>query len=395
MFKLILVSLIFISTLFSSIIQEEEWQNGETLLTFFEKNNISLQVYYNLAREDKELVTEIIAGVKFYKLKDEKTGVIKQLLIPISDEMQIHISQNNNLDYNLNIIPIIYNQKDESLALSIKSSPYQDIINQTNNKVLANEFISVYKRSIDFRRDLRKDDELVILYKQKYRLGKPFSLPLITATMIETRKKPNFLFLYSDGRYYNKDGKAIEGFLMNRPVVFTRISSSFTLKRWHPILKRYRAHLGVDYAARKGTPVKAAANGKIVYRSRKGGYGKTVQIQHNGGYKTLYAHLNNYNKFARLGKRVRKGQVIGYVGNTGMSTGPHLHFGVYKNNRAINPSKVIKVTKTQLYGVKKRNFLKAIKKSKDLIHTAIVDRKEPHRIEAFASLIDLQNIKYL
>jgi murein DD-endopeptidase MepM/ murein hydrolase activator NlpD len=201
--------------------------------------------------------------------------------------------------------------------------------------------------------------------------------------MIETRKKANFLFLYSDGRYYNQKGKAIEGFLMRRPVVFTRISSSFTLKRWHPILKRYRAHLGIDYAAKRGTPVKAAANGKIIYRARKGGYGKTVQIKHEGGYKTLYAHLNNYNKFARLGKRVRKGQVIGYVGNTGMSTGPHLHFGVYKNNRAINPAKVIKITRTQLYGKKKKEFFKSIIKYKNLIHTAMSNKRKPHKIQYF------------
>jgi murein DD-endopeptidase MepM/ murein hydrolase activator NlpD len=120
------------------------------------------------------------------------------------------------------------------------------------------------------------------------------------------------------------------------PVAFSRISSRFSLGRKHPVLNRIRAHKGVDYAAPKGTPVKATGDGKIVHRGRKGGYGNTIVIQHGTRYSTLYAHLNGYSRHSKPGSRVKQGQIIGYVGQTGLATGPHLHYefrlnGVHRN----------------------------------------------------------------
>ena len=120
------------------------------------------------------------------------------------------------------------------------------------------------------------------------------------------------------------------------PVDFRRISSRFTPERWHPVLGVKRPHRGVDYAASTGTPVRAAGEGKIIHRGRKGGYGNTIVIQHTHGYSTLYAHLSRYNKKAKLGSKVPQGQVIGYVGQSGLATGPHLHYefrvnGVHRN----------------------------------------------------------------
>ncbi|MDA7848260.1 M23 family metallopeptidase, partial [Sulfurospirillum sp.] len=172
-----------------------------------------------------------------------------------------------------------------------------------------------------------------------------------------------------------------------------RISDRFTYKRWHPILKRYRAHLGIDYAARRGTPIKAAGNGKIVQLGRKGGYGKTITIRHDNGYKTLYAHMKGYRKGMKRGKWVKKGQVIGYVGSTGMSTGPHLHFGLYKNNRAINPNSVVKVTKSKLTGKKRKEFFTYIKKYKKDIEVALNDYENPKKEKSFDYIVSLDSNK--
>jgi len=119
-------------------------------------------------------------------------------------------------------------------------------------------------------------------------------------------------------------------------VDFTRISSRFNLKRKHPILHKIRAHRGVDYAARRGTPIKAAGDGKVIHAGRKGGFGKTVILKHGTSYTTLYAHLDKYGRGIRRGKTVRQGQIIGYVGSTGLASGPHLHYefrvnGVHRN----------------------------------------------------------------
>ena len=123
---------------------------------------------------------------------------------------------------------------------------------------------------------------------------------------------------------------------LRTPVAFSRISSRFSTGRKHPVLNRIRAHKGVDYAAARGTPVKATGAGKITLRGKKGGYGKTVVIQHGSRYSTLYAHLNNYARGLKTGSRVQQGQIIGYVGSTGLATGPHLHYefrlnGVHRN----------------------------------------------------------------
>jgi murein DD-endopeptidase MepM/ murein hydrolase activator NlpD len=124
---------------------------------------------------------------------------------------------------------------------------------------------------------------------------------------------------------------------LKTPVKFSRISSRFTKKRWHPVLKRWRSHRGVDYAAARGTPIKATSNGKISYRGRKGGYGKAIFIQQGNTYATVYGHMSNYAKGLRKGSKVKQGQVIGYVGSTGLATGPHLHYELRVNGKHRNP----------------------------------------------------------
>ena len=127
---------------------------------------------------------------------------------------------------------------------------------------------------------------------------------------------------------------------LRTPVDFARISSHFNLKRKHPILNRIRAHKGTDYAAPTGTPIKAAGDGKVTWAGTKGGYGRTVMIQHGQSYKTLYAHMNKYGRGIKNGVRVKQGQIIGYVGSSGLATGPHLHYEFYLNGAVRNPVRV-------------------------------------------------------
>lgn len=368
------------TALFGAHVDELKWENGETFLTFLTKNSIPTKVYYGLDREDQELVAEIRANQKYHVLKDAKNK-LEQALIPISEEMQIHVFKDKE-NFIVDVIPINYDLREESLTLSVELSPYQDIINSTGNVALASEFLSSYGNSIDFRRELQKNDKLVILYSQKYRLGKLFGEPKIEASMVETAGKENYLFLYDSGSYYNEKGIAMDGSFLKVPLNYKRISSKFTLKRWHPILKRYRAHLGVDYAAPKGTAVKSAGKGRIIHKGRKGGYGKTIIVQHDSGYKTLYAHLNGYRKGLRVGKRVKQGDLIGYVGTTGVSTGPHLHFGVYKNSKPINPANAVKTYITKkLKGKKRKEFLALADKHKKFIQNAIKQNLAPEKIK--------------
>ncbi len=391
MFRYIFFIIFFTIFLQASYLQELEWKKGESFLSFLESQNIPVSIYYELDREDRELATEIVSGRRFHILRDDDGG-IEQVLIPVGEELQLHLVKDKRTKkFSMQITPISYKTEHLSATISIKHSPYLDIVKATNNRPLANEFVNAYKKSLNFR-NLKIGDRLVIFYTQRKRLGKKFGQPIIEAGMIEIRGEKNFIFLYDENRYFNDKGKEVEGYLLRLPLnSYKRVSSKFTYKRWHPILKRYRAHLGIDYAARRGTLVKASGNGTIIWVGRKGGYGKTIQIRHTDGYKTLYAHLKGYKKGLRRGQKVSKGKTIGYVGNTGISTGPHLHFGLYKHNRAINPNKVVKITKSILKGKEKRKFNKLVANYKKRFALALQEQKIPTKEEEFSYVVSLRN----
>lgn len=393
MVRLVLIILLLISNYLwgASKLVEKKWEKGETFLNFLEDHKMPLKLYYNMDVTNKELTSEIITGSRYQILQDSN-GTIEQVLIPVGEELQIHIGKNDK-GYFVDMIPIVYETEHKILETSIKLSPYQDIVKLTNNYLLANEFIQSYKKSINFKRDLRKGDKLVIAYTKKIRLGRQFGNPSIEAAMIETRGVKHYIYKYKD-RYYNEKGKEIEGFFLSQPCRYTRISDRFTYKRWHPILHKYRAHLGIDFAAPIGTPVHAAGNGRVIFAGRKGGYGNCIIINHIDGYKTLYAHLRKFARGIRRGKYVKKGKTIGYVGSTGLSTGPHLHFGLYKNNHAINPANTIKIAKSVLKGKKKKEFLSYIKKYRKKIEIALnKDDITPKKEEAFVFYMSVKKDK--
>lgn len=352
-----LIFLFLTTSLFGARVETFRWSNGETYLSFLERNKLPLKpLFYNLDDDEKQLSEEILTGVNCKVTKNED-GTISQLFIPLNDELQIHIYKHNG-DYFFEIIPIITETKTEALVIKIENSPYLDIISQTGSKKLANIFVAGFQNSLNFKRDLKKGDTLAMIYEQKYRLGMPFSMPTLKASMIEMNGKKNFIYLNTDERYYNQDGSELQGFFLTTPVKAARISSTFTKRRFHPILKKYRAHLGVDYAAGRGTPIVSAGDGRVVFLGTTAGYGKLTKVQHSDGYLTLYAHQNSFRNGIKNGSKVKKGQVIGYVGSTGLSTGPHLHFGLYKDGQAIDPLRIVQVATKKISDKERAAFLK-------------------------------------
>lgn len=356
---------------FGALGENKVWKRGYTFLNFLEDHSIPLKLYYDLPSQDKELTAEIYAGIEYQTLKD-KNGVLLQALIPIGDDIQLHIYR-ENFQYKITFTPIKFFEKKHILALRVNSSPYQDIFSLSKDLGLSNEFLNTYKNSINFKRDVNKGDRLVLFYTRKYRFGQYFSNPVIQASMIETNKKPNYLIAYNDGRFYDLKGRETAGFLLQMPLSYVYITSKFTHARKHPVLKRIvRPHYGIDLRAKVGTPVKSAGNGRVVSAGKKGGYGNAIEIAHEGGLKTLYAHLSVIDKKVRVGKYVKQGQIIAKSGNTGISSGPHLHFGLYKNNRPINPLGSIRTTRSELRGKKKEEFLKIANEYEEAIQTELL-----------------------
>ncbi len=351
-----LLLIIFPLLLNAAYVKHFKWPKDESFLVFLENHLLPKSIYYEMDSEDQKLAEEIRAGFSCQMLLNDN-DTIEQILIPIGEELQLHVKRDENGNYSVEPTPIIYEIRHEAFALEIENNPSVDIKNATGSYRIASVFSNVFKKSIDFTA-LQKGDQLVMVYDQKYRFGKPFSMPILQVAMMEIRNKFHYMYLGPDENYYNEKGSQVDSFLLGQPVPGARVSSKFTKRRFHPILKRWRAHLGIDYAARSGTPIRSAGNGRIISTGYSRGYGNVTKIRHSDGYMTLYAHQKSFRRGFKRGKKVKKGQVIGYVGSTGMSTGPHLHFGLYKNDRAINPAGVIKVTTKKLRGEKRKEFLR-------------------------------------
>jgi murein DD-endopeptidase MepM/ murein hydrolase activator NlpD len=231
---------------------------------------------------------------------------------------------------------LAYGRIDTSLFESAASAGMPD-------KLIMN-LAGIFAWDVDFVLDIRKGDDYYILYEEIYQDGKFVAAGEIIAAEFNNNRRTfqAVRFVDKNGRsdYFTPDGRSVRKAFIRAPVDFTRISSSFNPNRRHPILNTIRAHRGVDYAAPGGTPIKAAGDGKIIHRGRHGGYGNAVIIQHGGNITTLYAHLSKFHAAAKINGRVRQGEVIGYVGATGLATAPHLHYeyrlnGVHRNPRTV------------------------------------------------------------
>ena len=195
---------------------------------------------------------------------------------------------------------------------------------------------------INFQKDLRPGDTYRVLYRRKYRPGSRRSdqIHILAAEFVNKGRKYTAVYFEGDdghGHYYNAGGRSVSRSFLRYPVEFRRISSRFSLSRFHPVLRVRRPHYGVDFAARTGTPIRAVADGRTTWAGWKGAYGRLVEISHGGAMKTRYAHLRRYGPGIRRGVSVKKGQTIGYVGCSGLCTGPHLHFEMWQDNRYVDP----------------------------------------------------------
>ncbi|CAH9018814.1 M23 family metallopeptidase [Candidatus Nitrosacidococcus sp. I8] len=199
----------------------------------------------------------------------------------------------------------------------------------------------IFGEDIDFTSDLQPKDRFRVLLEESYLQDKVIEKETIIAAEFINQGKIfraiRYTDLYGNSNYYTPEGESLRRDFSRAPVHYTRISSYFSSKRKHPVLQKDRAHNGVDYAAPSGTPIQAASNGKVIFSGKKGGYGNVVILKHNEKYRTLYAHLSRFKKGLKQDTKVKKGEIIGYVGQTGLATGPHLHYEIRVNGTPRNP----------------------------------------------------------
>ena len=316
---------------------------GDTFVSILENLNFKQKKIYEIISKIEET----------YDLKKIKTGeIISVFENNFAEIKKIEFFKNNetiisvNLDkeINLNILKLTKNSFIESKEYTISESLFSDgIKNDVSSDILV-KIIRLFSFDLDFQRDIRVDtvvsisyefDEIVETGRLEYNDIKYASI------IIDGKQLEYFKFITDDGYvdYFNREGKNVKKSILKTPLDGARISSNFGMRK-HPISGFNKMHKGVDFAAPTGTPIYAGGNGIVEYVGRNGGYGKYIRIRHNNGYKTAYAHLSNYKKGISKGVRVNQGEVIGYVGSTGNSTGPHLHYEIIYQNKHINPLKL-------------------------------------------------------
>jgi|TARA_B110000902_G_scaffold9250_1_gene11268 murein DD-endopeptidase MepM/ murein hydrolase activator NlpD len=320
-------------------------KNNDTLEKVLKNFSINSTEINNLISEIvKKKLTNISPGAQIQIVtKEEKTNKkIISLFYTIDAITSVEVKRNKD-EFDVSKIILELNKKEIVLSNTIKKNLYSAAVEVGIEPNIIVEFANMYGFEVDFQRDIRRGDKFEVYYEQYTdennivrNTGK-----IIYASMFVNNKELslyNFKFNNKDG-YYDVDGKSVIKTLMKTPINGARLSSSFGLRK-HPILGYNKLHQGTDFAAKRGTPIMASGSG-IVQRAQKyKGYGNFVSIRHNSTYVTAYGHMSKYGRGIRKGVRVNQGQIIGYVGSTGMSTGPHLHYEVIKNGKRINSQRL-------------------------------------------------------
>jgi murein DD-endopeptidase MepM/ murein hydrolase activator NlpD len=231
----------------------------------------------------------------------------------------------------------------DSISGSIQSSLWNALVDQDADPNLANEMSEIYAWTIDFF-GLQKEDAFSLIYERKYVEEIYLGLGRVYAASFDHKGDTIYAFYFEqNGKsdYFDEKGNSLQRTFLKAPLRYSRISSGFSNSRLHPVLKIRRPHHGIDYAAPSGTPVYTVGDGEVIKKGyQKNGGGNYITIKHNGTYSTTYMHLKGFAKGMVVGKRVKQGDLIGYVGSTGLATGPHLDFRFYRNGQAVNPLKV-------------------------------------------------------
>jgi len=316
-------------------------KTGDSLSVIFEEKKVPLNTAYKIFNSDPNNFLSTINTedvMEFNYIGDElisieiKKDKINSIMITVDDEISI-----SKIKKQIQII--------ESYGSgSISSSFYKDALNQGIPDSIIMDFAFIFGWDVDFIFDVRKGDGFKVIYETKYAEGEKISSgDIIYAEFINQNNQYIAQRFYDSNQgkqYFNEKGENVKKAFLRAPLDFAYISSHFNPNRMHPILHKIKAHNGVDYAAKRNTPVQASGDGIISFVGNKSGYGRTVEIKHGGNIKTLYAHLEKFNKRTKVGSKVKQGEIIAYVGDSGRATGTHLHFEFWQGTKRTDPVKV-------------------------------------------------------
>lgn len=333
-----------------------EVRSGDSLSTLFKRAGLTARDVYQISEATKEsgLLSRLFPGQTISFLIE---GGELQKMRFVQDQLNSVELHRNAEGYATEQITLQPEIETSIVSGTINNSLFVDAERAGLSSRMIMQMAQILGWDVDFALDIREGDHFRVLYEEKYLDGEKIGEGDILAVEFindgRTVQAVRFTDSNGDANYYTPEGMSMRKAFLRSPVDFRRISSSFNPQRFHPVLGKKRPHRGTDYAAKTGTPIKAAGDGKIIWRGTKGGYGRTIIVQHGGNITTLYAHMNGYKSGLSNGSRVKQGQVIGYVGMSGTATGPHLHYefrvnGVHKNPVTVELPHANPVPKSEL-----------------------------------------------
>lgn len=345
---------------------DESWltitvRRGDSLSAIFKRHEIPAQELHGimqLGRITRNLNALRPGDTIRFKLDTQQR--VEQLVFDIDRLTSLQVTRQSADKFAARVIEHELDRRLTQSSGVISTSLYEAGKAAGLDDALIMQMTAIFGWDIDFVLDIRRGDHFTLLYEEQYLNGEKIQDgPIIAAEFVNQGRRVHAIrYTDEEGRsdYYSPEGYSMRKAFLRTPVDFRRISSRFG-KRHHPVLNRMRMHKGVDYAARPGTPIQAAGDGKIVYRGWKGGYGRVVILQHGGRYSTLYAHMSGFKGGLRVGSRVRQGQTIGFVGSSGRATGPHLHYEFRVNGAHRDPLTVKLPNAEPIKSVYKADFL--------------------------------------
>jgi murein DD-endopeptidase MepM/ murein hydrolase activator NlpD len=314
---------------------------GDTIDELFQRRGFTYPELFEIMRSSREYynLNRVNAGAVLSVGIDEG-GTITDFRCSI-DDSRILVVRKQDGEYTSTLEDIPYEVSRRYILGEIESSLYETFIEMGENPSLSAALSEVFAWQVDFNTDLRSGDSFRAIVEEKTYEGQQPHFSRVVAARMINRGRTLIAIRFEDPDdyvdYYDIEGKSLKRKFLRSPLRYTRVSSRYSKSRLHPILKIYRPHLGVDYAAPTGTPVVSVGEGVIAYAGWKRGFGRYVRIRHNSIYETTYGHLSRYARGIKKGKSVKQGQVIGYVGSTGLATGPHLDYRLTKHGSYINP----------------------------------------------------------
>ena len=316
-------------------------QNGESLSIIFEERNIPLNTAYKIFNFDKNNILSSIKPndiMEFNYIGEELDSI--EIIKDEINSIVIRVSE---------VVTVEKIEKDIQNISSfkqgeIRTSFYKNALDVGIPDSIIMDFAYIFGWDVDFIFDVRKGDKFSVIFEADYSQGEKISSgDIIFAEFINKNSKYIAQRFYDEDQgkqYFNQNGDNVKKAFLRAPLDFAYISSHFNPNRMHPILHKIKAHNGVDYAAKRNTPVMASGDGVISYVGYKSGYGRTVEVKHGGNIKTLYAHLERFNSKTKVGNKVKQGEIIAYVGDSGQATGTHLHFEFWQGKTRTDPVKV-------------------------------------------------------